>query len=87
MFDKLLENHLSKFQENKDFDFSKTPYGRAIERNRELKEENEELKNDMKLFVADELCEILYRFENKDIFLKDYLSKRIEDLRGTNKCE
>lgn len=47
----------------------------------------EELKNDMKLFVADELCEILYRFENKDIFLKDYLSKRIEDLRGTNKCE
>lgn len=87
MFDKLLENHLHKFQEDKDFDFSKTPYGRAIKRNRELKEENGELKNDMKLFVADELCEILYRFENKDIFLKDYLNKRIKDLRGTNKCE
>lgn len=81
MFDKLLENHLHKFQEHKDFDFSKTLYGKAIERNKELKEENKKLKNDIKLFIADELCEILYRFENKDIFLKDYLNKRIKDLR------
>lgn len=81
MFDKLLENHLHKFQEHKDFDFSKTPYGKAIERNKELKEENEELKKNIKSFVADELCEILYRFENKDIFLEDYLNKRIKDLR------
>lgn len=49
---KLLENHLIKFQEVKDFDISKTPYGRVIERNKEL---------------------------------KDYLNKRIEDLREENK--
>lgn len=69
-----------------DFEFSRTLYGRVVEENKQLKEENEELRNDMKLFVVDELCEVLYRLKNKDIFLEDYLDKEIRELRS-NKAD
>lgn len=69
-----------------DFEFSRTLYARVVEENKQLKEENEELRNDMKLFVVDELCEVLYRLKNKDIFLEDYLDKEIRELRS-NKAD
>ena len=64
-----------------NFDFSKTLYGKCFEENKRLREENEELKNDIKLFVANELCELAYRFDEKDPFFRDYLYERIEWLK------